>query len=105
MPTPSEPPKLARPTTLRLYQQQIDAIDAIAEQRGQLRSELLVEAVDHWLLLDEHGIDAVRIVAALRRPDQELAKIENTTAAALELVKEARARLVALTLNEAPQIF
>ena len=100
-----DPPKLSRPTTLRLRQEQLAAIDAIAERRGQLRSELLIEAVDHWLLLYERGLDAARIVAALGRPDRELSEIEDTAAEALEMIQEVRARLIALTLTEPPKIW
>jgi hypothetical protein len=105
MDKPTRPPKLASPTTLRLRQEVVDAIDAAGHEQGRLRSELLTEAIDHWLLLNAHGLDAVRIVNALNRPDHELAEVENTTAGALELLQEARARLIALTLSTPPQIF
>src|SRR4051812_45212021 len=105
MSEPFESSKLARPTTLRLRVAQIEAIDAEAERRGQLRSELLVEAVDHWLLLNGHGLDAKRIAAVLDTRDSNLEAVEAMTESALELLQEARARLLAITLTEPPKIW
>jgi hypothetical protein len=88
---------------MRLRQDQLDALVEIAEQLKRSRNDLFVEAIDHWLLLQSRGLNAVDLVVALdTASDHELAEIENVLADALNKVNDARVRLMAR--GEVPKI-
>lgn len=97
-------PQMAPPTTLRLRQEQVRALDEIAQRTGRLRSEVLVEAVDYWLLLNTRKIDPKLLISALdqERPDQHahMVAADQAVSSALKLIDQARSELLASLVGE-----
>jgi predicted DNA-binding protein len=104
-PAPRRTEGKTRAISLRLDTARLEALNEIADRTERLRSELLIEAVDHWLLMEARGIDVEKLMAAIdtmdpEHPQVELRAADDATKAALDLINTARSRLLASILGK-----